>query len=317
MDWMLRSLKRLVAQWTLTRSPLIQDAKKGDTILKVLTSQRLLPGDEIYIKNNQGDAELSFFIVERFDACTIKIEPALEFDWNVADNAIVEKIFASQRLQHIYVGDPAAIPMYPAVIIKPSSRSSEWFTIESTKERYSVDIQVVTKGGVQEQTYIALMRIAQTIERGLKNNIYPFIGPFTQLNLIEDISPGDTILKVDDTSKITGKLLRAFIEDYFYAQEVFLGQIIDKNTIVSKQPICREVLVDNGGVVLGTKRFIYNSWPENIEYTNIFKGTMLKAANITWFAEEEILEDTNPAIEPHLPNVPDDYYANQKRNVFD
>jgi hypothetical protein len=39
------------------------------------------------------------------------------------------------------------------------------------------------------------------------------------------------------------------------------------------------------------KRFIYNSWPSDIQYGLIHKGELLKAAKINWFAEEEELQN--------------------------
>jgi len=42
--------------------------------------------------------------------------------------------------------------------------------------------------------------------------------------------------------------------------------------------------------VVVPKRFIFNSWPHNIQYGTVHKGELLKASKISWFAEEEEMQ---------------------------
>ena len=42
--------------------------------------------------------------------------------------------------------------------------------------------------------------------------------------------------------------------------------------------------------IIVPSRFIFNSWPSNIEFGSIHKGELLKAARISWFAEEEEMQ---------------------------
>jgi hypothetical protein len=42
--------------------------------------------------------------------------------------------------------------------------------------------------------------------------------------------------------------------------------------------------------VIVPKRFIFNSWPSDVQYGTIHKGELLKAGKISWFAEEEELQ---------------------------
>jgi hypothetical protein len=46
-------------------------------------------------------------------------------------------------------------------------------------------------------------------------------------------------------------------------------------------------------------RHVFNSWPSDIQYGSIHKGELLKAAKISWFAEEEeqqFLRDEEPKL---------------------
>jgi hypothetical protein len=42
-------------------------------------------------------------------------------------------------------------------------------------------------------------------------------------------------------------------------------------------------------IVILVKRFIFNSWPKQVELGKIHQGTLLKAATISWFGWEEII----------------------------
>ena len=52
--------------------------------------------------------------------------------------------------------------------------------------------------------------------------------------------------------------------------------------------------VADGAKLISLRRFIYNSWPNNIQYGTVFKGTMLKAAKIQWYSWEEQLQTEYP-----------------------
>ena len=53
--------------------------------------------------------------------------------------------------------------------------------------------------------------------------------------------------------------------------------------------MCEDFAVSNTSVAI-PKRFIFNSWPMNIEYGKIHKGELLKASVIRWFGEEEEMQ---------------------------
>ena len=76
--------------------------------------------------------------------------------------------------------------------------------------------------------------------------------------------------------------------------------VVDATTLEISEPgVCNDWLVSNNTQVIGVRRHIYNSWPHRIDYGKIFKGTMLKAATIDWFAWEEEIQ-TQPPIDTHL-----------------
>jgi hypothetical protein len=290
----LDSVRRIITRWTVTNTPLTANASAGDTVLTVNASKRFREIDEVLIRNSVS-AETPLIVESIIDDTHIKLSTPIRFNWNVSDNAILEKTFHQNFVQNVYLGEPENIPKFPAITISAESSSSEWITLRSTKETYNIKISIYVQKNIQEDTYRYHLQLANTIQWGLKHNIFPLVGPYTVTAITSDISSGDLVIKVADSSIFDPTTKhRVLIEDLYKSEDLIVTQILDPTTVVVSRPICFDYLVSNGAKAISVSRFIYNSWPNNIQFGTIFKGTLLKAATIDWFAWEEEVQRHAP-----------------------
>jgi len=300
MEEILDSVRRIVRRWTTTATTLTSDAAPGDSILSVASSNRFQVGDEVLI-HDPLQYEVGFFVDEIVDDTHIRLSNPILYDWTVDQNSVLEKAINQMIVNGIYIGDPEVIPMYPAITVNGISKSSEWLTLESVTERYELEINVFVLESTHEDGYRFLLKMVDSIQHGLKRNIYPLVNDFSTTTLIADARAGDTFIKVKDSSIFVDKtrdegtfpkdsFLRLFIEDQFKNQELIVRSVIDETTIEVGDFICQDY-DDNDTILIQPKRFIYNSWPESITYGKIHKGSLLQAATIRWFAQEEELQE--------------------------
>jgi len=294
----LESLQQIVNRWVSTQVPIMTDVSSGDTTIEVRNTIRLLAGDEVIIMNSTS-GEIRNYIEEVVDDTHIILSNPVTYNWSYDDGPVLQKTYDDQILAGIYLGEPENIPKFPAVVIKGNSTSSEWLTIDSTKEEYKIDLSVYMKAAAQEKSYKAHIRLAETLRYGLKKNIRPLIGPYTVTSIIADINPGDSFIKVYDSSQIKyGD--RVLIEGEFTQCETLVVGIIDEHTIrINPVAGCSFLVSLDSPQLINPSRFIYNSWPSDITYGEIYKGTLLKAARLSWFAQEEVIW-TYPPVETNL-----------------
>lgn len=292
MEYILDSVRRIVARWVSTKTPLTSDASPGDTVLNVSSTNRFRSGDEIILRNS-SKGETPVYIDKIIDNTSFSITSPVKFFWNSNDNCIAEKTFNQNMVQAIYIGDPDVIPMYPAITVSAMSRDSEWLTLDSTKETYKIQIAIYVRDSSQEGGYRFLLEMVNAIQKGLKQNFNPLVGPYNTTTLKQDILTGDTFIKVSDTSIFT-KGCHINIEDKWNVQEFVVLSIVDFETLQVTPAACYDFNVSDNTQVIKLDRFMYNSLPASIDYGKIFKGTMLKAATIDWFCWEEEIQTVVP-----------------------
>ena len=292
MEYILDSVRRIIARWVSTQTALTVNAEPGDTILTVNTSNRFKENDEILIQNfTQGETPV--YVDSIIDETHIQISEPVRFRWETDNNAVVRKMFNQNMVQGIYLGDPDVIPRYPAITVTALNRSSEWLTLDSTQETYNIQIGIYVRDSNQEGAYRFLLQMVDTIQKGLKQNIYPLVGPYNTTTLKADIAATDTFIKVNDIS-LFEKGSRINIEDRWKVGEFMVESVVDFETLQLDHPACYSWTVANNAQIIKLDRFFFNSWPATIDYGKIFKGTMLKAATIDWFAWEELIQNTFP-----------------------
>jgi hypothetical protein len=291
---LLDSVRRIIYKWVNTSSRINLDITRGDTVISVADARRFTPGEQVMLKNNT--VYETGLVVDCIDgeANLVTLTTSVLNDWTIAENTVLVKTINEQFVQGIYIGEPDVITRFPAITVNGVSRNSEWLTLESTKERYQVDITVYVKESTHEQGYRFLMTMADEIQRGLKRNIMPLVSDYDLTSLARDVSVGDLTIYVEDRSLFDNST-RAILEDPYESQEVWIAALYDSEEDPSQQAArlsdCARFDFNASDTnVIIPKRHIYNSWPSDIQYGVIHKGELLKAAKISWFAEEEEMQ---------------------------
>lgn len=284
---LLESVRRTIYRWVNTTVSLTQDVAYGDTTVKVTTTRRFRKGDEVAIHDGT-DGEPGLHILEIVDDNTLILESPIKVitGWRVASNAMLTKTYNGQFVQAIYINDPPVIPAYPAITILGRNRSSEWLTLGTTKERYDLQIAIYVQSDNHEQSYRTLLQITDIIQLGLKKNIFPLVGPYDYTNVTANVASLDEYIKVADTSKFN-QHDGLIIENIYHAEEVRVREVVDSTTLRIHPTVLFPYLTTESPKAIKFRRFIYNSWPATVEYGFKVKETLLHAATISWFAEEQ------------------------------
>jgi len=296
----LESVRRTIYRWVNTTVPLTADCSYGSTTVTVTSSRRFRVGDEVSIHDGVN-GEPGLRISEIPDDNTVILVSPIKVitGWRVSSGAMLTKTYDGQFVQALYLGDPDVIPRYPAIAILGQKSTSEWFTLGTTKERYELQIVVYAENDGQEASYKSVMQIANIIQLGLKKNFYPLIGPYETVNVTANVSDGDQFIKVADSSIFSceDKIL---IENVYQAEELRVAAIPDSTTIQVWPNIFNDYLTTDQSKIIRLTRFVYNSWPSSVDYGFKYKGTLLHAASISWFGEEQEIQTRHGWSDPQL-----------------
>jgi hypothetical protein len=140
-------------------------------------------------------------------------------------------------------------------------------------------------GSTQEEGDIFLTNMMDVIQTGLKKNFYPLLNDYKTSTITADIVNGDQFIKVPDSSIFVDGPRQVYIEDDYNIEVHFIEAICDSTTIKLAQHTQYDFDKDET-TVIKPSRLPFNSWPSDITFGKIKKGTLLKAATITWFCEE-------------------------------
>ena len=291
MEDVLDSVRRIVSKWVQTSTAITVNVNTGDDTLSVRSSGRFKVGDQVMIRDATLAYETSLVVEEIISTKSIKLTTNVLNGVSVGRNPILIKTINEMFVQGIYIGDPDNISHYPAITVDGIRKNSGWLTLDSTKERYDIEINTYVLESTHEDGYRFLLQMTKAIEAGLKKNIFPLVGTYAIVALLSDAAVDDVFIKVSDSSIFdispdVSTNRRIIIEDQFQMEEKWVESIVDSETIKLSQGMCFNYDKDDASIIIPT-RFIYNSWPADIEYGKIHKGELLKASTIKWFAEEE------------------------------
>lgn len=278
------SVRRTVMRWANTRVNLIADANAGATSISVFSTRRFVEGDQIVIHNDNEDMENMLEIASISGRNTINLTTPLKWSWPLSAGGHVMKTFDNQYIKAVYFGEPDVITDLPAVTVNVTTSASEFLTIRATKERYNIEIGVFVAASSQEEGDRFLRKTANAIQFGLKRNFYPLLNNYQTTTLTADIVASDFHIKVADTSIFTpGQMI--MIEDEYNIEVHAITSVCDSSTLQLAQVIEYDYDKD-ATTVIKPRRWPYNSWPSDIQYGKIYKGTLLKAGVISYFIEE-------------------------------
>lgn len=284
----LDAIRRIVARHAITTTTLPNGASAGSTTIEVATTKRFHAGDQIVLRDENENTEPMpglLQIADVPDETHLTLYEPLALNWPSSATPSIFKTIRGQYVKGIYIGEPAVIPQFPAITVNGKSRDSEWMALRLTKERYNIEIGVFVEDATMEDGYRTLCELTDIIQAGLKENIYFLVNDYAQSSTLADIQPGDDVIKVADSS-LFQPYSRILIEDKFNVFESEVICVLDPTTIQIGTTSQFQFKVSDETCVINAKHFIFNSWPAQIDYGYIHKGTLLKGAVISFFAEE-------------------------------
>lgn len=300
------SLKKIIERYIAQMIPLTQNSSSGDNSIYIQSTRRFRPGDYVVIRPvNLVDSDtvenVEVLCVSRVaDRNTLVFSENMIQNYN-ANEHIVQKLIGYQAgntdfLKAIYLGDPAVIPQFPAITIDAKTRDSSWLTLESTSEKYEIDITVYIDGQTHHETQYRLMHFyVKQIEQALFRTLYPLVEPYKKTTLTNDVLPTDDIIKVDDENFFQCGMGWIFLESLDYLVPNRIEEHLGNGVFKLVRPI--GTYFSAGDSIIHPLRHIYNTLPYNTRYGTINKGSMLKAAVISYRAEEEVRR-YQPYIDP-------------------
>jgi hypothetical protein len=299
---LLEALRRIVARWVVTESPLTVAAVAGSDTLTVRSTQRFHAGDQVMIKDGgslasasvEDNVENELVILDVIDDTHIKLTAPLKFTWTVNAESYLIKMIHGQYVKTIFLGEPTIIPenALPAITVNATSSQSEWYTTRATKERYNVDIGVFVQDSTDESSALFHWDLTDLIVQGLKKNVYPLVSDYELFPVTQDIQVGDQFVKINNTTGFFNGTI-ALIEDQYKMFENHVDCVVDSTTLKMNTAVDAVYLAADTQIIK-PHRFIHNSWPSDTKWGSIYKGSLLKSAVISYFAEEIELQFNKP-----------------------
>lgn len=290
-----KSIKKIIERFIVNKVALTSAVSAGSTTVSIASTRRFCVGEGIVVYNKpaahlQAEGEVHT-VSNVINTNTIELDSPLVASYPLA-NSYVEKLIGfetgnQQFLDGVYIGDPAVIPRYPAITIDAKSRTSEWITLESTSEQYDIDITVYVQAADFESQYELMHAYVKAIESSLFRSFYPLVEPWDTTTLAQDLGESDTVIEVSDGSFLTCPLLSwIWLESVDFLRPNRIKRILSSNTFELQFPVGREF--SEGDTIIRPHRHIYNTLPHSTQYGTVNKDTMLKAAVISYKAQEEV-----------------------------
>lgn len=288
-----KAIKLVIERYIAQMIPLSQSGIVGTNYAYVSSVRRFNIGDEIVIRNeNSVDAELLHVTGVNQSENRLIFQEDLVQDWPLSGGFVQKLIgFSSgntEFLRGVYLGDPAVITQFPAITVDAKSLSTEWFTLESTKDTYEIDISVYVDGlAYHESQYELMHAYTKAIRNSLFRTFYPLVQPYFSTTLTEEAIEGEYTIEVADidfVSCTTGSWI--FLESVDHLIPNRIIEDFGNGTMRLLRPLRASFSV--GDKIIMPQRHIFNTLPHSVNYGTVNKGTMLKAAVISYRAEEEI-----------------------------
>jgi hypothetical protein len=299
----LHSIKSIIERFIVNMVPLAAEANAGDTSVSLPSTRRFRYGDAVVIYHKEGEyAQPEGEVHNVVQVCdrSLVLDTPLTNSYTVA-NSFVEKMIGFESgnetwLDAVYIGEPDVILKYPAITVNGKSRSSEWLTLESTKETYQIDITVYVEAADYESQVELMFAYVKQIEDSLFRSLYPLVRPYNVTTFTEPVEATSTIVKVQNPNVFTCKGISwVFLESYdFLRHNLIVGDLGD-GTFNLQFPAGAHF--DVGDKLIQPMRHIFNALPKGTQYGTVNKGTMLKAAVISYECSEEVWRHT-PYIDP-------------------
>jgi len=301
----LKAYRKIIGRFIINNRELISPTVTGSRTIEVESTRRFQLGDKIALLN-QSTWDVEFHLIADIpDSITITTTHDISAVYpvtgdssttSVVRKAIGDGMGTDAFIQAIYLGDPTVISHYPAITIDMKNRSSEWMTLESTKESYNIDISIYIEASQYEAQFELMHAYVHAIETALFRSFYPLVDPYNSSDLTQTVVENDTIFRIENETD--GFLCGGswiWFESLDYLAYNRIKQYQGNGVYETLFPIGQ--LFDVGDVVIRPARHIFNTLAHQTQYGTVMKETMLKAAVISLRADEEVWRYT-PFLDP-------------------
>lgn len=292
-----KAIKRIIEKYIVSATPLISDASAGTDSIYVQSTRRYRSDDSIAIydpalaSTDQGDAEFNK-IKCIVDSNTLTLYDPLKTTFPSATSLIQKTVKTDEDgsdsiIEAVYTGDPEAIPRYPAITIEGKSEDIEWLTIESISNSYNIDITIYVEAADFQSQREVMMSYVKQIKESLFRSLYPLAKPYYQTTLAEDLIAGDTVVRLTDQNFLAFGGLYVFFENGDFLRSASIRKYLGNGVYELMFPL--DVDFSAGDLLIRPGRHLYDAMCKSVEYGTVSKGTMLKAARISYFVKQERL----------------------------
>lgn len=296
----LDAIKRVIERYVVTNLLITEAASIGDTTIKVTSTRRLCVNDAIAVYNVTANLFEVVEIDSIVDAYYLTTKTALTRNYNATDSYIQKLVNYTGGdpflVKGIYLGEPVT-PVYPAIHLDAKTRNSEWLTLESTGEDFQINITVLVEASSYESQYRQMGALVKKVEDSLFRSFYPLVEPYETGALAEDALAGDQIIRLTDPGINPCLMGWIFFEDEVHTTPNWIVNYLGNSVYELNRPLEFDFLA--GSRIIKPRRHIFNTLPASTQYGTINKGSMLKAAVISYRCKEEVKRSV-PYIDPMI-----------------
>ena len=298
MDRILPAIRSLLLEHLAATQPLTQNVALGGNVLKVPNSSKFRDGDDIFIMSPYANLKEATQIYRVNDWDELIIDPPTTRGWSclAPESAYVQKAINHTPLKRILIGDLRVIPDFPTVTLEPASESNEWITLRATTHEHRLTIRAYVLYDNFERTNIGLAKLAKQIREVLIDHIHPLVDAVSY-PLTADLTQGSTVVTVADTSKFVpyGAVFLRDAKPRPSSQEDLVRSILSPTQLELATPSEFDYLVARQAELFLVNRYFYDSRASEITYGFMpgAGGSLMKAAELSWFAKEELIRQGN------------------------
>ena len=299
-----RAIKRVIERFIVNLIPLSETAAAGSTIIKPQYIRRFEEGEVIVVYSKDSPSahpKGEVHVISDIDQDNTKITLDSPLIGNYPSSiSYVEKMIGFEDgsetfLDAVYIGEPDPILRYPAITVSGESRNSDWLTLESTEEKYTLKISVYVLAADYESQYELMQAYVKAIENSLFRSFYPLVEPYDITTLADDVDADDYYIRVANPEFYRTGLGWIFLESHNDLRHNYTCEHLGSGVLRMSHKVGKDFSA--GDKVIRPRRHIFNSLPRTTQYDTIKKGSMLKAATITYECTEEVKRYT-PFLDP-------------------
>lgn len=292
----LKAYRKIIARFIINERALTAPTIAGDRTITITSTRRYQIGEKIALLN-QATYDVEFHIIHDItdqrtlitthDISDVYPVTGSESTTSIVRKAIGDGLGSDAFIQSIHLGDPAVISHYPAITIDIKNRSSEWMTLESTKETYNIDIAIYVEASQYENQYELMHSYVNQIESALFRSFYPLVDPYNLSTLVQPTVENDTIFRIaNETDGFLCSSSWIWFESLDHLTYNRIKGYMGNGIYETFFPIGRQFEV--GDSVIRPNRHIFNTLAHQTQYGTVMKETMLKAAILSLRCDEEV-----------------------------